>query len=95
MRLSEVQVKALYALRDEGPLGDAGALVYIGKSRKTTLRALGHSGLARWFPTPEHWRITPDGRTWLNDEDARRALTEHQVKTDAAVATYRNREERD
>jgi hypothetical protein len=89
VKLSETQIEALYALRDEGPLGDFAAAFYIGKSRNVTLRSLERNGFARWFPTPEHWKITPDGRAWLNDEDARRALAEHQAKTDAAVEAYR------
>lgn len=89
MKLSSVQADAMYAMREFGALSEAGAAAYVGRSRQVTLRSLERAGLARWYPTPEHWKLTPDGRAWLNDEDARRALAEHHATLDAAVAAYR------
>jgi hypothetical protein len=83
------QAAALYALR-EGPLDDCRALVLLGSGRSRTLHALERAGLARYFPTPEHWKLTRDGRVWLNDEDARRARAEHQATVDAAIGGYRS-----
>lgn len=89
MTLSETQIDALFTLRELGAMNEHQAVMFIGKSRRTTLRSLIHLGLVRWFPTPEHWKLTPDGKAWLNDEDARRQLAEHQAKTDAAVKAWR------
>lgn len=72
MKLSEVQLCALRALQD-GPLDDAAALVSFGPSRKRTLSSLAELGLARYFPTAGHWRITPDGREHLARLDRRAA----------------------
>lgn len=63
-KLSEAQLSALRALRD-GPIDDAAALVRLGPSRNRTLSSLAEIGLARYFPTARHWRITPDGRDYL------------------------------
>ena len=84
MRLSDVQIAALHALREHGAMQDFHAIVFIGKSRKQTLRSLQRLGLVRYYPTPQHWKLTPDGKAWLNDEDARRMLAEKAAK-DAAV----------
>ena len=88
-KLSATQTDALYSLREFGSMDETVAAMFVGKSRKVTMRSLCAMGLARWYPTPEHWKLTPDGRAWLNDEDARRSVAEHQAKTDAAIAAYR------
>lgn len=89
MKLSAVQIDALDTLRELGALSEPQAAMFIGKSRKQTMRALVRAGLVRWYPTPEHWKLTREGRDWLADEDARRLLAEHQAKQDAIVAEYR------
>lgn len=64
--LTPLQFDTLLSLRDDGPIvGDACALVRIGPSRRTTLRALERKGFARHFPTSDTWRITGDGKIML------------------------------
>ena len=89
MRLSAVQTDAMYAMREFGAMSETGAAAYVGRSRRATMRSLERAGLARWYPTPEHWKLTRDGKAWLNDEDAQRALAEHRAKTEAAVRAHR------
>lgn len=88
MKLSSVQAEALYSMREHGALSEFSAAMCIGKSRNQTLRALQRAGLARYFPTPEHWKLTRAGKEWLWDEDARRESVEYQSKIDAIVARY-------
>lgn len=64
MKLSAKQIEALEHL-SEGPMEDFHAAWMLGKARNQTLKALFSRGLARYFPTPESWRITPNGRALL------------------------------
>lgn len=70
--MSPAQIAALDALEDyggRGGLNSAGALVYIGKHFRRTLRALERGGFVRYFPYGADgygaWRITGDGRRAL------------------------------
>jgi hypothetical protein len=60
-------------LLEEGPVNEAWALLNLGAARRRTMRSLERLGLVRWYPTPEHWKLTAEGRAWHQDEYARRA----------------------
>jgi hypothetical protein len=63
--MTESLFMSLLELRNQGPLDDFRAAMFLGKSRRQTLKALERRGWARYFPTPEHWKITSEGRTVL------------------------------
>jgi hypothetical protein len=89
VKLSVNQAFAMDLL-ENGPVNEAWAILNLGATRRRTMRSLERIGFCRWYPTPEHWKLTPDGKAWLADENARVALREHQAKTDAAIAAYRS-----
>jgi hypothetical protein len=90
MKLSQVQTEAL--IRKHGALSEFGAAAFVGKSRNQTLHSLERRGLVRYYPTPEHWKLTRDGRDWLDEENSRLANAEHAAKNAAIVERYQRRD---
>jgi hypothetical protein len=81
VKLSATQLDALYHLRELGAMTEFQAAWLVGRSRNVTMRSLERLGLVRWFPTPEHWKLTKEGRLDLSRRDRTEVLGDFNKET--------------
>ncbi len=86
--MNESLFTSLLELKNQGPLDDFRAAMFLGKSWNQTLKALERRGWARYFPTPEHWKITPEGRAVLKRGFKKRELAGLEWRCGSCGATF-------
>jgi len=86
--MNESLFMSLLELKNQGPLDDFRAVMFLGKARRQTLKALERRGWARYFPTPEHWKITSDGQAALKRGLKKRELVGLEWRCGSCGVTY-------